>query len=78
MAEHFLHELGIGQLRVRDHNGMARIEVLSNDMPVILENANHIVVELKRMGFVYITLDLMGYRCMMSKRSERIFLCLNA
>jgi len=55
---------GVRQLRVRDHNGLARIEVGKNEMELLLDNRiiNQITTELKRLGFKYVTLDLEGYR----------------
>ncbi|RJS67693.1 ATP-dependent sacrificial sulfur transferase LarE [Candidatus Bathyarchaeota archaeon] len=55
---------GVRQLRVRDHNGLARIEVGKDEMELLFDNRiiNQITTELKRLGFKYITLDLEGYR----------------
>jgi len=63
-AETFLHNLGIGQLRIRHHGLTARIEVEPRDMPLLLEdnNRNRILTYLKELGYIYITLDLAGYR----------------
>jgi uncharacterized protein len=63
-AEKFLHTLGIEILRVRDHGELARIEVIPEDMPLILEkeNAGKIAAWLKKLGFTYVTVDLAGYR----------------
>jgi len=61
-AEDFLRSLGLGQLRVRSHGLLARIEVAQDEMPRLLEEAEKIVGELKKLGYTYITLDLEGYR----------------
>jgi len=63
-AETFLHSLGIGQLRLRHYGRMARIEVEPQQMHLLLEERNQqrIVTRLKELGYVYITLDLAGYR----------------
>lgn len=55
---------GVRQVRVRDHNGLARIEVDENEMKQLLniELMRKIAEELKRLGFKYVTLDLEGYR----------------
>ena len=55
---------GVRQLRVRDHNGLARIEVGKDEMELLFDNRiiNQITTELKRLGFKYVTLDLEGYR----------------
>lgn len=63
-AEEALRDLGFSQIRVRHHGKMARIEILPEEFPVILESVKRaaIVKKLKSLGFVYITLDLLGYR----------------
>lgn len=55
---------GVRQLRVRDHKGLARIEV-GKDERALLFNVgiiDKIAQELKRLGFKFVTLDLEGYR----------------
>jgi uncharacterized protein len=47
---------------VRYHDSTARIEVLREEMPTVLENRAQIVKELKNLGFAYVTLDIQGYR----------------
>ncbi len=61
-AETFLRDLGLGQLRVRHHRDTARIEVRPEDFPVLLSNREKIVTRLRELGYVYVTLDLAGYR----------------
>jgi uncharacterized protein len=61
-AEAFLAGLGIGQLRVRLHGNLARIEVHKEDTGKILEQQSAVVRHFKSLGFVYVTLDLEGYR----------------
>jgi pyridinium-3,5-biscarboxylic acid mononucleotide sulfurtransferase len=61
-SEFFLKELGIRQLRVRYHGNVARIEVAEDDVNTVIERKSHIVETLKGMGFIYVTLDLAGYR----------------
>lgn len=61
-AEDFLRSLGVRQVRVRDLEDAARIEVLKKDMPLILKNRTKIVEKLTQLGYHYITLDLEGYR----------------
>jgi len=55
---------GVKQLRVRDHNGLARIEVGREERKLLLniEVMDKIANELKRLGFKFVTLDLEGYR----------------
>ncbi len=63
-AEAFLHSLGIGQLRLRHYDKTARIEVELHEMPLLLDESNRqrTVVRLKKLGYLYVTLDLAGYR----------------
>lgn len=63
-AERFLRRLGITQVRVRHHNRMARIEVLKKEMPRLLREGirNKIVSKFKKLGYVYVAVDLEGYR----------------
>ncbi|MBS7288811.1 MAG: ATP-dependent sacrificial sulfur transferase LarE [Candidatus Freyarchaeota archaeon] len=55
---------GVRQVRVRDHGGLARIEVERDEVKRFLdaEVVRNIVEELKGLGFKYVTLDLEGYR----------------
>jgi pyridinium-3,5-biscarboxylic acid mononucleotide sulfurtransferase len=55
---------GVRQLRVRDHNGLARIEVAKNERPLFLnlEVFDGVSEALKKLGFKYVTMDLEGYR----------------
>lgn len=63
-AEQLLLDLGFRQLRVRIHGEMARIEVLPEDFPRIMQEEirKKITEKLKEIGFSYVTLDLQGYR----------------
>lgn len=61
-AESFLRRLGFSQVRLRHYNGLCRIEVLKNELPIILKKRNAIVNRLKALGYNYISLDLEGYR----------------
>jgi uncharacterized protein len=63
-AEEFLADLGIRQLRVRDHDTIARIEVLRADMPIFLDEkiAQLIMEKFKVLGYTYVALDIQGYR----------------
>jgi len=64
-AEYFLKaETGIKELRVRDHGQMARIEVPRDDMAKLMEPEimDRIVAKFKEIGYVYITLDIEGFR----------------
>jgi len=64
-AESVIREIvEVKQLRVRDHNGLARIEVGNSEREGFLKVAimDLIAVKLKRLGFKYVTFDLEGYR----------------
>ena len=63
-AERLLKQEGCGQVRVRDHGDIARIEVEAADLPRFLEpvRRERIARGLKHLGFQFVTLDLEGYR----------------
>ncbi len=61
-AEDFLRKAGFAIVRVRDHAGMARIEIMPGEMQHFLKMREEVVSEFRRIGFSYITLDLMGFR----------------
>lgn len=63
-AERFLRELGFRQVRVRHYDDTARIEVEPADLTRITcdETREQAVLRLKELGYLYVTLDLEGYR----------------
>lgn len=64
-AEGAIREIvNVQQLRVRAHNGLARIEVgpYERELFFRLDVIDAVVQRLKRLGFVYVTFDLEGYR----------------
>jgi uncharacterized protein len=63
-AENVLRDAGFRDVRVRHHRNMARIEVGPAEIERLLKNGlrDRVVQELKRIGYVYVTLDLQGYR----------------
>ena len=63
-AEQVLKDEGLRQVRVRDHEGIARIEVDPNEIPEFLDpvRRNRLTRGLKALGFQFVTLDLEGYR----------------
>lgn len=61
-AEDFLLGLGFSQVRVRHHGATARIEVLEKDVGRAAALGKDISKKLKSLGFLYVTLDLQGYR----------------
>lgn len=60
-AEDFIRDLGFQELRVRHHDNIARIEVGMKDLERIIPYADMISEKLKKLGFLYVTLDLSGY-----------------
>ena len=63
-AEAALREWGFSQFRVRDHDGMARIEVAPEELDAALDGdfARAVRERLTEIGFEHVTLDLHGYR----------------
>jgi uncharacterized protein len=63
-AEDVLRALGLRELRVRHHDTLARIEVPADAMPRLLDPAvrEHVASELRRLGYLWVTLDLAGFR----------------
>ena len=66
-AEDYLHDLGLGQLRVRVHGAdgeLARIEVAQDDIARLAEEGlrTALVERLRSFGFTYVSLDLAGFR----------------
>jgi uncharacterized protein len=60
-AEEFLRSRGYGQVRVRHHGEIARLEVGPEEMERAFREREEISAELKAAGFLYVTLDLAGY-----------------
>jgi len=63
-AEDALHAMGFEQVRVRHHGDLARVEIAREDLPRALDLAllDRMTAALKRVGFLYVTLDTQGYR----------------
>lgn len=63
-AEDILHKSGFDQVRVRDHDNIARIEISAEDFSRLFESRvkDAISRSLKELGYKYITVDLDGYR----------------
>ena len=63
-AEAALRDLGFRQFRVRLHDKLARVEIAPDELPLALtpEMAAAINSRLKAAGFLYVSLDLEGYR----------------
>ncbi len=63
-AEEYLRSLGFKQLRVRHHDKLARIELPLDDIKKVYNQKLHdkIADEFRRLGFIWVTLDLAGFR----------------
>jgi uncharacterized protein len=63
-AEAFLADLGFRNFRVRHHQKVARLEVSQADMRRLLDDPlrTHVITALKELGYIYVTLDLQGFR----------------
>jgi len=62
--EIFLIKKGFTQVRVRHHGDLARIEIIKEEIPMLVGQhlMEKIVSEFKKAGYLYVTLDLEGYR----------------
>jgi pyridinium-3,5-biscarboxylic acid mononucleotide sulfurtransferase len=63
-AERYLRTLGWQTLRVRSEGEVARIELPAEQIPVFVAQTNleELVQQFQSYGFVYVTLDLEGFR----------------
>lgn len=64
-AEGFIKRLaGVKQIRVRDHDGIARIEVGKDERRLLFDEEKMSIIDrrLRSFGFKYVTMDLAGYR----------------
>lgn len=61
-GEAYLKNFGLHNVRLRVHDDLARIEVDKDAFGVLTEHGGEIAAHLKELGYVYITLDLEGFR----------------
>lgn len=63
-SEQFLLDLGFKQVRVRHHGEIARIEVSPEERSKFfnLDIMDKVGKKLKKIGFTYVTLDMLGYK----------------
>jgi pyridinium-3,5-biscarboxylic acid mononucleotide sulfurtransferase len=63
-GEKYLRGLGIRQVRLRHHGDIARIEIDSQNIPLVISEdiRQKLVEKIRSLGYQYITLDLSGYR----------------
>lgn len=63
-AEDFLKEMGFREVRVRDHDSVARIEIGKEEINLIISSEMRRLVsdELKSLGYKFVSVDIDGYR----------------
>lgn len=61
-GEEYLRKMGLYNVRLRSHGEIARIEVDVDAMEKIMEERDNISEYMKELGYVYVTLDLEGFR----------------
>ena len=61
-GEDYLKGLGLGNVRLRVHGNIARIEADEGDMGLLMHKRNEVAAKLKEIGYGYITLDMEGFR----------------
>lgn len=61
-GEEFVSSLVKGNVRLRLHKDIVRIEVDKEAMGNLMEKSREIITYLKELGFIYITMDLEGFR----------------
>jgi len=63
-AEKFLMSLGLGTVRVRDHDAAARIEIGENEIAFFLVPEKRALISqtLKSYGYIFVSLDLDGFQ----------------
>ena len=63
-AEQLLLDYGFHQVRVRIHGLLARIEIMPEEFPKLLEKnvREDSAKKFKEYGFTYVTMDILGYR----------------
>ncbi|WP_246240984.1 ATP-dependent sacrificial sulfur transferase LarE [Anaerocolumna sedimenticola] len=62
LGEKFIKGLGFYNVRLRAHNDIIRIEIDKEDFMKFMECQEVVIKHLKELGFLYITLDLEGFR----------------
>lgn len=61
-AEELIRDMGFSELRVRDHGDLARIEVPADRIEELMSRRGEVEAHLKALGYVYVTVDLTGFR----------------
>ena len=61
-AEDYLRSLGIREVRARHHDRLCRVEVGEGDMETVFRRRREIVDNLKKIGYLWVSLDLSELR----------------
>ena len=61
-AEDYLRELGFSQYRARTHGDLLRIEINLEEVDKLFEHRDQIIKKMKELGYIYVSLDLDGFR----------------
>ena len=61
-AEELLRQLGLREVRARHHDRLCRIEVAQDEMETAFQRRNEITAGLKKIGYLWVSLDLSGLR----------------
>ena len=61
-AEDFLRGLGLREFRARHHDKLCRVEASESDMETVFRHREEIVAELKKIGYLWVSLDLAALR----------------
>ncbi len=61
-AEDYLRSLGLREVRARHHDRVCRVEVGEDEMELAFSRRKDIVENLKKVGYLWVSLDLAGLR----------------
>ncbi|MDO4273261.1 MAG: ATP-dependent sacrificial sulfur transferase LarE [Eubacteriales bacterium] len=61
-GEEFLKSLGLGNVRIRVHGDILRIEADIQQIPLLMEKREQVIGHMKLVGCPYITIDMEGFR----------------
>ncbi|OEG71824.1 adenine nucleotide alpha hydrolase [Candidatus Endomicrobiellum trichonymphae] len=63
-TEQLLLDIGLRQVRVRHHGNLARIETDELGFNILMERSQRekVYKQFKEIGFIYVTIDIIGYR----------------
>ena len=61
-AEDILRDMGLREVRARHHDKLCRLEVGADEMETAFANRDEITRKLKKLGYLWVSLDLSGLR----------------